>query len=315
MSKIDDLSFDEYIKNISGYNYFALFELKFREMGTNNKYNTLQGSIFLFKNSELFSDKEFRDGLKDLIDVVNKIEIERCVDYALIDIINYIENKTNNFETSKVNIALKEMEVFEEIEFKEIVKPQLIEYYNFKKWKIPFKVVRVMDDPVEIIEFHEMLNKISPFCMDSFYEVKNLLKSKLKSHDDNKIIKEQNEGELSLKIQKHFGFFNMKCPRKHKQILNDNDFEKLINWTISYYENDCIVPKITEPIKVVNTNKTYVQLAFRYLFKVLHNNRTYPNSLFEFYKKTFAPYSEDKEKNFMAVRNDDEVKKLMHIDY
>ena len=126
---------------------------------------------------------------------------------------------------------------------------------------------------------------------------------------------EPKETELSEKIKKHFGFFNGNCPRKHKQILNDTDFEKLIKWTIWYFENEFKVPEISEPIKVVNTNKTFVQLAFKYLFKKLHKSSPYPETLFEFYQSAFAPYSEDKKSNFEAVKNNDEVKKLMQIDY
>jgi hypothetical protein len=121
--------------------------------------------------------------------------------------------------------------------------------------------------------------------------------------------------ELSERIKTHFGFFNRNCPRKHKQILNDTDFGKLIEWTIWYFENDFKVPEISEPIKVVNTNKTFVQLAFRYLFKELHKSSPYPETLFEFYQSAFNPYSQDKKSNFEAVKNNDEVKKLMRIDY
>lgn len=126
---------------------------------------------------------------------------------------------------------------------------------------------------------------------------------------------EPKETELSERIKKHFGFFNRNCPRKHKQILNDTDFERLIEWTICYFENDFKVPEISEPIKVVNTNKTFVQLAFKYLFKELHKSSPYPETLFDFYQSAFNPYSGDKKSNFEAVKNNDEVKKLMQIDY
>jgi|GEM_PF-5907540 len=121
--------------------------------------------------------------------------------------------------------------------------------------------------------------------------------------------------ELSGKIKKHFGFFQGNCPRKHKQILRYEDYEKLIGWTIYFYENQFEVPEITEPIKVVNTNKTFVQLSFKYLFKELHQNSPYPNTLFDFYKTAFIPYSDDKRRNFASVGNNDEVKKLMQMHY
>lgn len=137
----------------------------------------------------------------------------------------------------------------------------------------------------------------------------------LQQKDPEKPKPEPKETELSERIKKHFGFFNRNCPRKHKQILNDTDFEKLIEWTIWYFENDFKVPEISEPIKVVNTNKTFVQLAFKYLFKELHKSSPYPETLFEFYRSAFNPYSEDKKRNFERLQNKDEVKKLMQIDY
>ncbi|MBO0592932.1 hypothetical protein I2486_16125 [Cellulophaga sp. E16_2] len=120
---------------------------------------------------------------------------------------------------------------------------------------------------------------------------------------------------LELEIKKHFNFFQKNCPRKHKQILSDDDFDKLINWANSYFNNDFKVPEISNPINVVNTNKGFVRLAFRYLFKKLHKEKTYPKSLFEFYKSAFSPYEFDKRKQFEAEKNNDEVKKLMEIDY
>lgn len=135
------------------------------------------------------------------------------------------------------------------------------------------------------------------------------------SQQRNKQQSQLSEPTLGERINKYFGFFQGNCPRRHKQILKDEDFNRLIEWTIYYYKNQFKVPEISEPIKVVNTNKTFVQLAFKYLFKEFHKTSPYPPSLFHFYKSVFSPYSKDKEKNFRAVKNNDEVKKLMQIDY
>lgn len=125
----------------------------------------------------------------------------------------------------------------------------------------------------------------------------------------------EEESEIAQKVKLHFEFFRGNCPRKHEQILKDEDFDKLIEWTEYYYENHFEIPEIKEPIRVVNTNKTYVQLAFKYLFKQLHKSSPYPKSLFEFYKRAFFPYSEDKRHSFEGVRNNHEVNKLMKIEY
>lgn len=164
------------------------------------------------------------------------------------------------------------------------------------------------------LKYVKALKKWLQLHKDYFKEVAPLLKA-LPPQQTEQPKPETKETELSERIKKHFGFFNKSCPRKHKQILNDTDFKRLIDWTIWYFENDFKVPEILEPIKVVNTNKTFVQLAFKYLFKELHKSSPYPETLFEFYQSAFTPYSEDKKRNFEAVKNNDEVKKLMQIDY
>lgn len=125
---------------------------------------------------------------------------------------------------------------------------------------------------------------------------------------------ESNQTLLRQKIEKHFEFLSGQCPRKHKTILSDDDFKKLIDWTVSYYSNDFQPPQISQPIRTVNTNKTYVQLAFRYLFKELYPGTPFPPSLFDFYRAAFLPYAADRSANFLRVKHNDEVKKLMRID-
>jgi hypothetical protein len=125
---------------------------------------------------------------------------------------------------------------------------------------------------------------------------------------------EINRTDLRQKIEKHFEFFSGPCPRKHKTILSDDDFKKLIDWTVSYYSNDLQLPHISQPIRTVNTNKTYVQLAFRYLFKELYPGTTFPPSLFDFYRSAFLPYSAERRENFQRVKHNGDVKKLMRID-
>src|SRR5699024_2564932 len=170
---------------------------------------------------------------------------------------------------------------------------------------------------VEVINMNDATNRLELIFSIVQAEIQGNLKTNtaLPPQQSEKPKPEPKETDLSERIKKHFGMFNRNCPRKHKQILNDTDFEKLIEWTIWYFENDFKVPEILEPIKVVNTNKTFVQLAFKYLFKELHKSSPYPETLFEFYQSAFTPYSEDKKRNFEAVKNNDEVKKLMQIDY
>ena len=119
---------------------------------------------------------------------------------------------------------------------------------------------------------------------------------------------------LSEKIRKHLMFMNGICPRTHRKILSDEDFEQFINWNIEYYNNNFKLPVIINPIRQINTNKTYIQLAFRYLFKEFHPSKTYPSSLFDFYKASFKKYSNDKRSNFDRVSKNSVVENLMGLD-
>ncbi len=129
---------------------------------------------------------------------------------------------------------------------------------------------------------------------------------------------EQKENELYEKIRYHLGFLLGNCPRKGRQILNQNDFDKLIKWTTLFYENNFEVPEIAEPIQTVNTNDYYTQLSFLYLFDELrksdfHTQRTRAKTLFNLWESSFVDYKGYSEKNFWRVnqKNKDEVKKLM----
>ena len=126
---------------------------------------------------------------------------------------------------------------------------------------------------------------------------------------------EEQKETLTSTIEKHFKFLNNNCPRKHKQILLDEDYNKLIKWTEYYYQNKFKLPSITKPINRVETNKSYIQLAFKYLFKEINKSSTMPDSLFELYRQSFSKYNNDKKENFFKVKNNDDVKKLMNIDY
>ncbi|WP_339660714.1 hypothetical protein [Croceibacter atlanticus] len=134
---------------------------------------------------------------------------------------------------------------------------------------------------------------------------------------------EINETDLSKKIEKHFGFLLGNCPRKGVPILNnEQDFENLVKWTTSFYENNFEVPEISQPIKAVNTNDYYTQLAFLYLFDELrksgfHNQRTRAKTLFNLWECCFSDYKGYSEKNFWKVKHENgkDVKERMKINY
>jgi hypothetical protein len=265
--------------------------------------------------------KEFAKELENLDFKRFVFELDGKVNKEISDteIKKYLKRLTDNFDVELTKSALFELEVFENMVFHETIDEVLQQKYLDEGWEIPTYETKnpITRKKVKICDYKKMRTKVFPFIGMQLYTAKKYLQDNIppQQSQNQKPIPEPKETGLSEKIKKHFGFFNKNCPRKHKQILNDTDFEKLIEWAIWYFENDFTVPEISEPIKAVNTNKTFVQLAFKYLFKELHKSSPYPETLFEFYQSAFNPFSEDKKSNFEAVKNNDEVKKLMEIDY
>lgn len=103
---------------------------------------------------------------------------------------------------------------------------------------------------------------------------------------------------LKNEIESAFSFMQHNDPRKHKRVVNDDDFDSLIKWVTYYFENNFTIPEIDEPIKVINTNKGNVVYTFIKIFKDLHPTKTRPESLFELIKLCFNEYRNDNISNY-----------------
>lgn len=107
---------------------------------------------------------------------------------------------------------------------------------------------------------------------------------------------------MNLKIGKAFGFMKGNDPRKHEKILNETDFNNLIEWITYFFENSFEVPKISEPIKKVNTSKGNVIYTFMSFYKSEHPEKTRPDSLFELIKACFKEYRNDELDNLKKTK-------------
>jgi hypothetical protein len=223
---------------------------------------------------------------------------------------NYYENSLNNFkriELRKPGSSMRNLDA----EFYPLHVSQEKEFVTFSK-----QIKSYLSEP-EI----KLINKYFESYFKYIKQKYLALPASQEQLEEQK--PELNETELSEKIKKHFAFFLGNCPRRGKPILrSENDFNKLIEWTAYFYENNFEVPDIVTPIQTVNTNDYITQLAFLYLFDQLrkfgfHNQRTRAKTIFTLWEKSFADYKGYSEKNFWKVKheNGEEVKKLMQIDY
>ena len=111
----------------------------------------------------------------------------------------------------------------------------------------------------------------------------------------------QNE-ELLSSIESNFAFMERVDPRKHRDILSEAEYKKLVHWLYEYFDNDLVVPQIKDPIKKVHTAKGNIIWAFRTLFHELHPNYTMPESLFQLYASCFHQFRDDRFENFRKQR-------------
>ncbi|WP_375324055.1 hypothetical protein [Flagellimonas sp. GZD32] len=108
----------------------------------------------------------------------------------------------------------------------------------------------------------------------------------------------ENENGLMNHIKRKFGFMEQVDPRKHKHILNEDDYERFVGWIHHYLSNGFKVPEINKPILMVHTSKGNIIWAFKSLFSELYPSHTIPKSLFELYTSAFYQYREDRFDNF-----------------
>ena len=104
------------------------------------------------------------------------------------------------------------------------------------------------------------------------------------------------------KIISAFKWMKGNDPRKHKLILDNSDFVKLVDWLTYYFENNFSLPKIDQPIKKVNTSKGNIVYTFMKFFKDEYPTNTRPDSLFELIRKCFFEYRDDKVENLKKTK-------------
>jgi hypothetical protein len=110
------------------------------------------------------------------------------------------------------------------------------------------------------------------------------------------------QGTMRDKVKNAFKWMTGNDPRKHKLILDENDFEKLIDWITYYFDNKFSLPEIDQPIKKVNTAKGNVVYTFMKFFKDEFPSYTRPVSLFELISCCFYEYRKDKIENLKKTK-------------
>tara|TARA_B110000967_G_C18839989_1_gene538839 strand:- start:427 stop:1257 length:831 start_codon:yes stop_codon:yes gene_type:complete len=144
----------------------------------------------------------------------------------------------------------------------------------------------------ELLEHDEIkviLKQLLPFSKIA----KKLLQNE-NSIDKNKSISNIVESFLSFMLEEDM--------RIHRQIIQEKDYDNLIEIVTKYFDSNCEVPKINQSIKKVYTSKGNIVWAFKTLFKNIYPISALPDSLFILLKKCFYEYRDDKIDNLKKTR-------------
>ena len=176
---------------------------------------------------------------------------------------------------------------------------------NISNWKaieieVKHEFIPYIDHYLNWYEIHkDELEKFKPHC--PYEHLSEIIKSTkeliFRNFPEDTIdgddIEPTTVSPIKVDIENCFGFMRGDDMRKHKVILNKDDYDNLTKWLFSYFNNNLTKPEIENPIKKVNTTKGNVVYTFIVLFDLIHPTSTRPNSLFELIKACFFEFRDD----------------------
>ena len=131
---------------------------------------------------------------------INKLSKKASKEITETEIIKYLKDLTNDFDTELVRAALKELEIFTS-KFNETLFNEAKEYYILNNKKIPTYTKVGKDKKAVTFENQdEMINEVFPFQKWNLSTAKNWLESKLDKNSNN-IPTAKNEAELPKKLE------------------------------------------------------------------------------------------------------------------
>lgn len=111
------------------------------------------------------------------------------------------------------------------------------------------------------------------------------------------------DDQLRSTIDRYLSFLKGTYYRNGRDIMNEDDYQRLIEWTFSYFSNNFKVPIIDYPIESEHFNCSNGNIVHTYhiLFKKLFPNMTRPDSLYELLRGVFRQLSTAKITNLKKM--------------
>lgn len=240
------INFIEFLTLISG-----LAEVEKKSILVNYDFE-IKGTLQeLKKFAEDIENLDFKRFVYELNEYVN-------TDISNIEIINYLGELTNEFETNRVKEVLNEMEMFECMILHETFNELAHHTYLDNKWEIPnYKVKNILNGKMSSIpNYKEMRNKVFPYGSISFYFALNVLKKSI----------QQKQQELNEKITKKVDSIQLTAvfaieksiKRITKRLAKNINSQKTVEDKILYCKNEIKLIKQQKntftPIELKNNN-------------------------------------------------------------
>ncbi len=154
-----------------------------------------QGILSDFEKWFSKADAETRKKLLPLLN--NKKEYKVDFELSTIEIINYLEKVTSNFDPIKTRVVLTDIEAYYHMDFRERIEKQSFAEYHKNNWEIPIKKLNLpefSEKANNMPDIDKMLKKTHMFSQISIIQTINLLREKLK---ENRVIETENLKETN----------------------------------------------------------------------------------------------------------------------
>lgn len=115
---------------------------------------------------------------------------------SLLDIYNYLQYKTDNFDSSKIMIILNEMDTLYNMEYLEDINDEVSNLYIDNNWSIPYlpAIERKVNnhhyirEANTIMDYKEMRYQVYPFREHDFHKAIEILRSKLRGTNTKSVL-------------------------------------------------------------------------------------------------------------------------------
>jgi hypothetical protein len=188
--------------------------------------------------------------LIEFLDVISGFD-ETYPELTGVEIYNYLNKITGNFNPEQTQKALKDIDVYYHMEFLERINDESIKLFAKNGWEIPYKACPkpelndnmtekqkafITNFPDKLPDYEKMIKKTHPYTGYSLYEAIKILKNKVKEPKKEQIKGFQSkltDEQITSLYNKMQGNYFDTSPENFKSIFRDEPIQTHIDWNKS----------------------------------------------------------------------------------